>query len=235
MQEAKVSERFGTVTKDFVIPLGVQLPNNEFEIANGKEEKSLFPQYPMPIILFMSRIDPKKGLNLLIPALEKLLAVGIDFHFVLAGSNPQDPDYENQIQAQVKASLLSDRTTITGFVSGDFKTTLLQNADLFVLPSYYENFGISVAEAMYHGIPVVISDQVYIWKEVENAEAGWVAHLDVDNLTQMLRLALQDASERKRRGLNGKEYALKNYSWSAIAKQTIQAYQQIIALSYKLW
>jgi glycogen synthase len=71
-----------------------------------------------PLVLFMSRIDPKKGLNLLIPALERLVADGLKFHFVLAGTNPQDPNYEKQIQQQLKTSPLSSRTTITGFVTG---------------------------------------------------------------------------------------------------------------------
>jgi glycosyltransferase involved in cell wall biosynthesis len=176
----------------------------------------------------MSRIDPKKGLDLLIPALERLLAEGLNFHFVLAGTNPQDPDYEKQIQEQVKASPLSSRSAIAGFVTGELKAALLQDADLFVLPSYYENFGIAVAEAMVAGTPVVISNQVYIWEEVKNAEAGWVSACEVDALTECLREALQDAEERQRRGANARDYALRNYSWDAIAQQMIQAYRQIL-------
>lgn len=218
-QEAKISERFGVSTRDLVIPLGVQLLN----LQERKENPSL----TSPQILFMSRIDPKKGLNLLIPALENLLAEGIDFQFILAGANPQDPSYEEKVKAQIEASSLKSHTTITGFVTGDRKTSLLQNADVFVLPSYYENFGIAVAEAMATATPVVISDRVYIWEDVQKAEAGWVCSLTVESLTEMLRLALRDKAERQGRGLNAKEFALKEYSWSAIAKQTIQAYQSI--------
>ncbi len=229
IQEAKVSERFGTSTPEVVIPLGVELPVPLPELGLARTQLGIPSDKPM--LLFMSRIDPKKGLNLLIPALETLLAQGVDFHFVLAGTNPQDPTYENKIITQVQASPLIDRTTITGFVSGEFKASLLQDADLFVLPSYYENFGIAVAEAMCHGTPVVISEQVYIWEEVRDSEAGWVCPCDADALTGMLRLALEDASERQRRGWNAQEYARKNYSWSAIARQTIQVYQQILSSS----
>jgi glycosyltransferase involved in cell wall biosynthesis len=207
-----------------VIPLAGQV-RTEFNI-----------QHNLPLVLFMSRIDPKKGLNLLIPALERLL-VGADgcaslpsFHFVLAGTNPQDPDYENQIREQIKASPLSSCTTITGFVTGELKAGLLQDADLFVLPSYYENFGIAVAEAMVAGTPVVISDQVHIWQEVKGAEAGWICPCDVEALTEVLREALQDVGEQKRRGAKAQDYALKNYSWDAIALAMIQAYQRIISL-----
>lgn len=219
--ESEVSERFGVDTKDLIIPLGVKFLKTDI--------CQVFPvQSSVTKILFMSRIDPKKGLNLLLPALEKLVAEGVNFNFILAGSNPQDPGYEAQIRQWIKSSNLSDRTTITGFVSGKEKADLLQNADLFVLPSYYENFGIAVAEAMAAGIPVVISQGVYIWEEVETAVAGWVTNLEINALSQTLRLALQDADERQRRGKNGQQYAQKSYSWQAIAQQTIDIYQDII-------
>lgn len=225
LQEAKISERFGTSTPDVVIPLGVKQP---MMLSKGQARRHFGISEDRLLLLFMSRIDPKKGLNLLIPALEKLLEEGANFHFVLAGGNPQDPAYENKIREQLQASRLRDRTTITGFVTGESKTALLQDADLFVLPSYYENFGIAVAEAMCNGTPVVISDQVYIWEEIQQAEAGWVCACDVDSLTEQLRDSLADASERQRRGINAQEYALKNYSWKAIAQATIKAYEKII-------
>lgn len=225
-QEAKISERFGTSPKDIVIPLGVQPPVMPPK-GQGRTQLNIPAEYPL--ILFMSRIDPKKGLNLLIPALEKLSAEGMNFHFVLAGGNPQDPDYENKIREQIQLSSVGKYTTISGFVRGDFKAALLQDADVFVLPSYYENFGIAVAEAMAYGTPVVISDQVHIWEEVQNAEAGWIAQCEVESLTQRLREALQDSAERQRRGLNAQKHAQTHYSWSAIAKATIQAYQEILS------
>ncbi len=179
----------------------------------------------------MSRIDPKKGLNLLIPALEKLLAVGCNFHFVLAGTNPQDPDYEQNIISQIQNSSLRSHTTITGFVTGELKANLLQAADLFVLPSYYENFGIAVAEAMVAGIPVVISDQVHICQQILESQSGWVGAMDVQILVNLLQEALQNPQELQRRGLNAQQYALQHYSWNAIAHQTILAYKQILQSS----
>ena len=225
-EEAKISERFGLgstgkmpVLRDLVIPLGVTA--------------GLFPkrlrESQVPIILFMSRIEPKKGIDLLIPALESLLGSGIEFHFVLAGSNPQDADYEAQIKLQIHNSILAKYTTITGFVSGDFKVELLTKADLFVLPSYYENFGIAVAEAMAVGVPVVISDRIHIAEDIQQAEAGWVGPLEVGAIANSIKSALLNPQERQRRGLNGKEYAKKHYNWEAIAQQTIDAYQQILS------
>ncbi len=243
-QEAKISERFGTSTNDIVIPLGVRPPQPPTSLippcqggtkkmrwekySKGQAQRQLGIPDDLPLLLFMSRIDPKKGLNLLIPALEKLLQEGRIFQFVLAGTNPQDPDYEKQIQEQINASQLLNCTTITGFVTGELKQALLQDADLFVLPSYYENFGIAVAEAMVQRTPVVISDQVHIWEEVQGTEGGWVCACEVDALTQVLREALQDVGERQRRGANAQAYALKHYSWEAIAIAMIQAYREIL-------
>ncbi|MDF0554067.1 hormogonium polysaccharide biosynthesis glycosyltransferase HpsP [Kamptonema sp. UHCC 0994] len=235
-QEAKISERFGMSTagkiplpQDLVIPLGVKISTDTLSVKSLANQFSLnFVDAQIPQILFMSRIEPKKGLNLLIPALEKILAQGIKFNFILAGSNPQDADYEMKIKEQIDNSPLVNHTTITGFVTGEIKAYLLQNADLFVLPSYYENFGIAVAEAMAAGTPVVISDRVHIWEDIRQAEAGWVGPLEVDAIASLITIALLDADERKRRGLNGREYARKHYSWDAIAQQTIQAYQQIL-------
>ncbi|QLE57016.1 hormogonium polysaccharide biosynthesis glycosyltransferase HpsP [Nostoc sp. TCL26-01] len=225
-QEAKISARFGVKTQDLVIPLGVIPLQTSGENAANKWE---LPQ-DVPLLLYMSRIDPKKGLDILIPALEKLLATGSEFHFILAGTNPQDPDYEQSIKDQIANSPLRSHTTITGFVSGELKASLLQAADIFVLPSYYENFGIAVAEAMVAGIPVVISDQVHIWERVRDSNSGWVGTTDVESLVELLPQALQHPQERQQRGLNAQQYALQHFSWEAIAKQTIQAYKQIITV-----
>lgn len=224
-QEAKISARFGTTTQDIVLPLGVLPPVNDED--NSIRNKFNIPT-GIPLVLFMSRIDPKKGLDLLIPALEKLLSQGLKFHFVLAGTNPQDPSYEQRIKVQINNSLLKEYTTITGFVTGKTKSTLLQAADLFVLPSYYENFGIAVAEAMVTGTPVVISDQVHIWHEVHNSKSGWVTKTEVESLTQSIFEALQNLEECKNRGINAQRYALANYSWDAIAKAMVTEYQKLI-------
>ncbi|BAT56482.1 Glycosyl transferase, group 1 [Nostoc sp. NIES-3756] len=223
-QEAKISARFGVNTHDLVIPLGV-IPLQK-PVENTLLIQLEIPQ-GVPLILFMSRIEPKKGLDILIPALEKLLASGNNFHFVLAGTNPQDPDYEQQIKDQIANSSLRSHTTITGFVTGELKASLLQAADLFVLPSYYENFGIAVAEAMVAGVPVVISDQVHIWQQVHDSESGWVGTTEVESLVELLQQALQNPQERQLRGINARNYALENFSWDAIAQQMIQAYREV--------
>lgn len=225
-QEAKISERFGAMTKDCIVPLGVKLP--EFTLEPGQGRSKLGIELDKPLLLFMSRIDPKKGLDLLIPALIDLLNQGEEFHFILAGTNPQDPEYEKKIQEQIQGSELGNHSTITGFVGGEFKLALLQDADIFVLPSYYENFGIAVAEAMAAGTAVVISDQVHIWQEVRDAEAGWVTTCEVKALTETIKLALHHREEVNNRGEKARHYAASNYSWQAITQQMIKVYQEIL-------
>lgn len=220
-QEAKTSERFNTVTRDVILPLGVSLPPSA---SSSIHEKYGIPTNK-PILLFMSRIDPKKGLDLLLPALENLDS---DFHFVLAGGNPQDPSYEATIRDRIQQSQLKDKTSIVGFVTGSEKTALLEAADLFVLPSYYENFGIAVAEAMSVGTPVVISDQVHIWQDIERSHSGWIAQCNVESLTQALKEALANRVEQIQRGKNAQIFAQQNYSWDAIAQQVIKTYQDLI-------
>ncbi|MBE9141440.1 glycosyltransferase [Nodosilinea sp. LEGE 07088] len=226
--EAKVSHRFGATAPDWVIPLGVQ---PQPQVADAERQKILaqlgIPS-DRPLLLYLSRLDPKKGLDLLLPALEQLTAEGIDFHLVLAGGNPQDPAYERAIAQRIEAGPLGDRTSLPGFVTGPAKAALLQAAALFVLPSYYENFGIAVAEAMAAGVPVVVSKGVYIWPDIAASDSGWVCDLSVENVALALTEALKDSAQRQLRGLQAQRYAREYYNWGAIAQKTLAAYDTVL-------
>lgn len=235
-QEARVSHRFGAKTTDAMVPLGVELPPMDPDVAeNPREFVAQQLQVPKhrPLVLFLSRIEPKKGLDVLIAACEELCRRSIDFHLVLAGSNPQDPQYEEKIRRQVENSVLAERTTMPGFVRGNLKVALLQAADVFALFSDYENFGIAVAEAMAAGTAVAISPGVYIWEEVEQAQAGWVSGGDVLTATDILARALSHPAECDLRGAKGRVYARQYFSWEAIAEATQQVYQNAIARSHQ--
>lgn len=246
--EAKVSERFGVTTPDLVLPLGVCLPpigddkggGGAFQgdsTSNSMPSRALaqtairqrfdIPE-GQPLLLFMSRIDPKKGFDVLLPALSNLQQQGQPFHLLLCGANPQDRAYEARIHEQIQAAPWAQQATVTGFISGELKRQLLAAADVFVLPSYYENFGIAVAEAMAAGLPVVISDQVHIWPTIQASEAGWVVPVDVEALTAALKEALVDSQVRSHRGQNARQCAQAHYSWDAIAQRLLNHYQQII-------
>ncbi|MDB9524439.1 hormogonium polysaccharide biosynthesis glycosyltransferase HpsP [Oscillatoria sp. CS-180] len=226
-QEAKVSERFGTRTPGVVMPLGVSpLPPTDMRL--DVRDRFQIPR-SQPLLLFMSRLDPKKGIDLLLPALMALQQEGHNFHLLMCGANPQDREYEQSVHARIEGSELRSHITLTGFVSGDLKAAILQAADVFVLPSYYENFGIAVAEAMLAGLPVVISDQVHIWQTIQQNEAGWICSCDEKTLAQQLRAALASQTERQRRGQNAQHCAKTHFSWDAIAQQAIGLYEDILS------
>ncbi|MBD2426117.1 hormogonium polysaccharide biosynthesis glycosyltransferase HpsP [Phormidium sp. FACHB-1136] len=226
--EAEVSHRFGVATTDWVIPLGVDPQPSLSRAEQDQVLDALQVPRDRPIVLFLSRLDPKKGLDLLIPALAQVAQADRPFHLVLAGDNPQDPAYKQAIEQQIQTLGLAKRTTMTGFVRGAQKQALLQAAALFVLPSYYENFGIAVAEAMLAGLPVVISNGVYIWPDIVAGEAGWVCDLSVDGIAGALQESLQSPDQRKLRGQQAQRYAQTHYRWDAIAKQTLAAYDQVL-------
>lgn len=230
--ESKVSERFGVSTPGKVIPLGVALPQLPDRSLSQQAVRKRFNIPPeRPIILFMSRIDPKKGFDLLLPALEQLHEHNKPFHFLLCGANPQDRVYETSIRKAIQSSAWSSWATISGFVSGELKAQLLSAADVFVLPSYYENFGIAVAEAMAAKIPVVISDQVHIWPAVQKSESGWVVQTEVGSLTNALAEALSQPEVRQQRGENAQRCAAEKYSWAAIAHQMTDTYYELLTTS----
>ena len=122
-EEAKVSERYGTQTRDLVIPLGVDNPSNLPAKGTARQQLGIKPD--CPLILFMSRIDPKKGLDLLLPALKKLQATELDFHFVLAVANPQDIDYENKIKQEIQKSTLAEKNNYYRFCQRRIKTRII--------------------------------------------------------------------------------------------------------------
>jgi glycosyltransferase involved in cell wall biosynthesis len=141
-----------------------------------------------PYLLFLSRIHPKKGVDLLIHAYAKLAARhgGECPDLVIAGPGLETA-YGQEMQrlaAELTPSLLSAFSSplspfpqihFPGMVTGDAKWGAFYRCEAFVLPSHQENFGIAVVESLACGIPVLISDQVNIWREIKNAGAGWVA------------------------------------------------------------
>jgi glycosyltransferase involved in cell wall biosynthesis len=98
---------------------------------------------------------------------------------------------------------------------------------VFVLPSYSENFGIAVAEAMAAGLPVIVSDQVAIHCEVSRARAGVVVRCNVGELAEALVLLLADGTLRRAMGQKGREMARETYSLSAVSRKVIGFYNQI--------
>jgi glycosyltransferase involved in cell wall biosynthesis len=137
------------------------------------------------LLLFLSRIHEKKGCDMLIEAFAEIAADDPQWHLVMAG--PCEETLGRQLRARAGALGISERITWTGMVSGDVKWGALYSADVFVLPSHQENFGIAVAEALACGTPVLISVKVNIWREIDDDEAGFAAPDTVEGTRQLLR------------------------------------------------
>lgn len=221
-EEAKLAHKVKHQPYGVVIPLGIN-PIEEFSAEI--EDFSLLRN--KKVVLFLSRLDKKKGLDLLMSSLVHLKKTRDDFLCVIAGSGPAD--YEAQLRAEVKSRKLEDVVWFSGFVEGDRKRQLLKAATCFVLPSYQENFGISVAEAMAAGCPVVISNQVNIHREISASSAGLVVRCDVDELSRALDELLSNEAMRVRMGINGQKLVREQYNWDKISEEVLSLYQTCIA------
>lgn len=146
--------------------------------TNGDELAAKFlAQYPQlkgkRLVLYLSRIHVKKGCDLLIAAFAKVAKQDENLHLVLAG--PDQIGWVPKLQAQAEALGIADRITWPGMLQGELKWGAFYAAEVFCLPSHQENFGIVVAEALACGKPVLISNKVNIWREIEVDGAGLVA------------------------------------------------------------
>lgn len=224
--EAEDVRNFGIQqTSTITLPLGVNQPANISQ-AKQKLRQIYNISAQTPIVLFLSRLHYKKRPDLLIQALNKLATQDFDFHLILAGSG--ESDYENQLKNLVASNGLAKRTTFTGFVTGTDKELILQGSDIFVLPSFSENFGIAIVEAMAAGLPVIITPGVQIAPEIDQAKAGLVVEGELDALTNAIAQLLTSPNLRYQLSENGKKLVNSRYCWSAIAQNLASVYQAII-------
>jgi glycosyltransferase involved in cell wall biosynthesis len=151
-------------------------------------------------LLFLSRIHPKKGCDLLVRAFAAACGRADDLHLVMAG--PDQSGWRHELAALAESLGVAERITWTGMLSGDAKWGAYRAADAFVLPSHSENFGIVVPEALACGLPVLLTNKVNIWREVEAAGAGLVANDSKDGIDSLLTrwLGLSHAERTAMRG-----------------------------------
>jgi len=142
-----------------------------------------------PFLLFLSRIDPKKGCDLLIEAFGRIAISHGDIQLVIAG--PDLTGWRGDLEKLAKSHGVADRIHWPGMLSGDAKWGAFRKAKAFILPSHQENFGIAVAEAMACGTPVLISNKINIWREIDEDKAGIVASDDVAGTTELIAQFLQ--------------------------------------------
>jgi glycosyltransferase involved in cell wall biosynthesis len=202
-----------------VIPNGVALPAAEDLVlpdagAQAQRER---------LALFLSRVHPKKGVLALVRAWAQAAPRG--WRLVIAG--PDEGGHAAEVARLVTALGLDASVVFAGAVAGSQKAALYRDADLFVLPTFSENFGLVVAEALSYGVPV-ITTRGAPWADLETHGCGWWIDTGVEPLVAALRAAtaLTD-SERQAMGERGRAY-VQRYDWDAIAAQTLALYRWVL-------
>jgi len=156
-----------------VVPYGTTAPPEDKQ----KFSELFYKNYPhlrgSHLFLYLSRIHPKKGCDLLIEAFSKIATANKNIHLLMAG--PAEDSILYQLKEQAKQLGITHHITWLGMLKGEEKWSAFHAANVFILPSHQENFGIAVAEALGSGLPVLISDKINIWREIESDGAGFVA------------------------------------------------------------
>lgn len=226
-EERLARQTVSGLPRGWVVPLAADEPPTETREELAKE---FFDRHlalaGTKVVLFLGRLHPKKGLNLLIPAFAELVRQRADTRLVLVG--PGDPKYVAELNCRVASDGLGDRVVFLGPLAGREKWAALAAATLFALPSYQENFAITVVEAMSVGTPVLLSSRVNIWPEVESANAGVISELDKTKIADnMLKIACA-AEFADTLGGNGRALVQRCYNWDRTADAAEIAYRNIL-------
>jgi glycosyltransferase involved in cell wall biosynthesis len=222
-QEQQEIFQLGLSAVNFVLPLGLFLPN---QLTDARYRLRQYLNLPTdePVILFLSRLHPKKGLDYLIPALGKLNHHR--FTFVIAGSGSKE--YEAEIESLLVSNKIRDRTHFVGFVEGETKNIFMQGADLFALTSHSENFAVVVLEALAAGIPVLVTPGVALAPVIQQNQLGYVAELDVCAIASALDLYFSNPQAGKDMGNRAQQFIFEKYTWEKMASQMHQIYVDIL-------
>jgi glycosyltransferase involved in cell wall biosynthesis len=205
-----------------------QLPASPIiEIPNGVDTpESLAPRPWQPDgrtrVLYLGRFDPIKAIENLIDAVA--LSKTPQIELTLCGSG--DAEYTASLGKRIEEKGLAARIKMAGFVEGAAKTRAFEQADICVLPSFSENFGMTVVEALSHGVPVIASKGTP-WQQLASHEAGlWVA-----NDPESLARALDDLAQKDLQawGQRGRTWMRETFDWSAVARRMVDAYRKLQA------
>jgi glycosyltransferase involved in cell wall biosynthesis len=176
------------------------------------------------IVLFLSRVDPIKGLDLLLNGFDRIRAAHPDAVLLVAGNG--DEGFAARLREQAHRLGIQRDVVWVGFLEGEEKRAAFAAADVFVLPSYSENFGVAVVEAMASGLPVVVSDQVGIHHEVAQAKAGLVVRCDANEVSDAVVRMLSDCDLRLQMSQNAGLLARK-FSPEQVSEKLVNLYQRL--------
>jgi glycosyltransferase involved in cell wall biosynthesis len=213
-EEAEASRKRFPGVKTVLISNGVDIPEKINPVhGNGVLR-----------LLYMGRIHPIKGIENLLSAC-KIFRDRSDISWSLTVAGTGESRHTKDIRNQIKTHPLSTRVKMVGEVTGDAKERLFYDADIAIVPSHTENFGMVVAEALAHGVPVIASKGTP-WKRVEEIGCGLWVDNDPASLAkaidQMSQMPLHEMGER------GRKWMEQEFSWSLVAKRMIQVYESIL-------
>jgi len=218
--------------------LGLKAPS--FVVANGidwREFQTLPDVGPFrrdhgigehPLVLFLGRLHHKKGLDLLIPAFRQVRRAMPHARLAIVGL-ASDAAYQRQVDGWIRAQGLADAVHRVPFVQGRALLQAYVDADVFVLPSYTENFGMTVVESLACKTPVVISNRVNIHHEISDAGAGIVTDCDSGAVANALIELLNDGALRRHMGENGRRLVRTRFTWARIVGDLTREYEAAIA------
>jgi len=204
-----------------IVPLGID--DAVFVSSSGLRA----PARP-PYVLSFSRLDPKKGLDLLVAAFgaaSEAQGAG-DWRLVIAGDG--EPAFVSKLRAQIAASPARDRIDLQGWVDGSAKRDLLRGASVMVAPSHQENFGISIVEAMASGTPVLVTPGVNLAAEITSAGAGWTVERSAAAVAEALVGLMSGPSTRETARARARAFA-DRFTWGAVAASLRTLYEDVAA------
>jgi glycosyltransferase involved in cell wall biosynthesis len=193
-----------------------------------KQQLSIDPSCPM--LLFLARLHPKKGLERIVSALADTASLNTA-HLLIAGSG--EPQYERSLHHLCEQLGIAERVHFLGFLKEGQKRQALLGSDLYVLPSASENFGISVLEALNAGLPSLVSTGVALHDLVAKESLGGVIDLDAPstNLGDSITLLLSSTDDLQAMGMKARRYTQEHYSWTSIATELKTIYARLIGLN----
>ena len=206
-----------------VVGFGAGEPPQSFHVSGAKSGPMPGIMEGQPYLLFMSRIHPKKGLDILLQAYAASRAAHTH-RLVIAG--PGDPAYIDRLVQQARCLGIADRIHWPGMVTGETKWQLLRNCAALTLVSHQENFGVVVAEACACGTPVIVSDQVNIHADIAAASAGLVCSPAPRSATAALdRFARSSEGERAAMAKNARQLYEDRYAMTSVARRVLEIFQ----------
>ncbi len=224
--ELDQSQKWFPGARTAVIPLLIDM--DQFRTPPGPEEaRSAFPR-PLaraPTVLFLSRLHPKKGVEVLIDAVAALKSRGVDCNLLIAGSG--DGSYAAALGRRVGERGITDRTRFLGMVTGRLKVSLFQSADVLALPTSQENFGLALAEAMACGVPAVTTKGVDIWPELEASGGAVLCEAMPEAFAAALERVLGDPGARARLSDAARAWAAGYLDPRSVALQYERLYDDI--------